>query len=155
MPGMRCVLPPHGIGTLVRLSMDPPTVLVRIDTPGLIIEREASGFSMTEVETQLEISIPIEQVTSKIRPIASFGLADDLARDLQSRMPTEPLPERFQDRLLGLREAFDGPLDVSVRWLKRFRASDSSLSFGERRALRILERLVAKELELARSSIYR
>jgi RNA polymerase-interacting CarD/CdnL/TRCF family regulator len=153
-PGMHCVSPPHGIGRLVRLSS--MEVIVSIETPGCVIERSGlDSFSISEVARGTEIKIPIEAVTKTLRPITPPSEAENLSRALQSRTPVaEPPPEAFLERMAALREAFLGPLEVSVRWLRRFRASEEPLSFGERRTLRILERLVAAEIELARAAAW-
>jgi hypothetical protein len=131
-------------------------LVIRIETPGLIIEEQAHGsFSMSEVQSGLEVSIALDVVPQSIRPIAPSGQAEELANELHSDSKSDALPPQLPERMAALREAFNGPLDVSVRWLKRFRTTDSPLSSGERRALRVLERLVATEIELARSSVFR
>jgi hypothetical protein len=147
--GARCVLAPFGIGTIANVSFD--SVLVRIDTPGMLIEPLTDGeFSARKIESGLEMDVPFEAVPTTIRPLSPGVKAEVLSQELHSRSAADPLPDTPEERVDALRQAFLGPLDVSVHWLRRFRASSVPLGSEERRALRILERLVIAELELAR-----
>jgi len=162
--GKRAVTPPFGIGIVERTlgalieNRPTPCFVVTIEVAGLRIERKGEGqFSLGEIAPGFEVVAPMSASESVIREISTIAAA---RAALERLHPADDSPYRrasFPDRLHQLDHALrSGSLDTCAEMLTFTMAGllagapgGLALSFGERKAVHAVERLVIGEIALA------
>jgi hypothetical protein len=162
--GKRAVTPPFGIGIVARTlgalidNRPTPCFVVTIEIAGLRIERKGEGqFSLGEIAPGFEVVAPMSAPESLIRELAPIPAARAALDRLQ---PADDSPYRrapFPDRLHRLDHALrSGSLEtcadlltITMAGLLASAPGGLTLSFGERKAVHALERVVIGEIALA------
>jgi RNA polymerase-interacting CarD/CdnL/TRCF family regulator len=160
--GQRVVCPPYGIGTVARTvgalvdNKPTPCFVVRIEVAGLVIERRGeSQFSLGEIVPGFEAVLPMDVAPSRLRPLADAAAARDALDRLQPADAAAYSNATFAERLHRIDHAMrSGSLDACADLLcETLRlltgAAGAATSFGERKALHALERLVIGEIALS------
>lgn len=161
--GQRVVCPPYGIGTIARTlgalveNRPTPAFGVSIEVAGLVIEKRAeSQFSMSEIAPGAEIVVAMDAAPRRLRALAD---ADDARAALERLQPVDAASfenAKFPERLHRIDHALrSGSLDACAALLcealRMLLGEGPPSSFGERKALHALERVVVGEIALALS----
>jgi RNA polymerase-interacting CarD/CdnL/TRCF family regulator len=159
--GKRVVCPPYGIGTVARTlgalveNKPTPCFAVTIEVAGLVIERRGdSQFSMGEIVPGFEVVLPMDVAPSRLRELVGVPVARETLERLRPADSTAFARATFAERLHRIDHAMrSGSLDACAGVLcetLRSLASpgDAPVSFGERKAIHALERIVIGELAL-------
>lgn len=161
--GKRVVVPPFGIGTVDRTlgalvgNRPTPCFAVIIDIAGVKMERtEDAQFSLREIAPGFEVVVPMDASSKILREISPVPSARMVLERLQPADNTVYRSAKFPERLHMLDHALrSGSLDTCAEILSQTLAgllapsSGMTLSFGERKAVHAVERMVIGEIALA------
>lgn len=156
------VCPPYGIGTVARTlgalvdNKPTPCFAVTIEVAGLVIERRGdSQFSLGEVAPGFEVVLPMDVAPSRRRALVDAGAAREALERLRPADGAAYANATFAERLHRIDHTLrSGSLEACAElYCEALRtllgAGGATTSFGERKALHALERIVIGEIALS------
>ena len=162
--GQRVLCPPYGIDTVARTlgaliaNKPTPCFAVTIEIAGLTIERtDEAHFSLGEVAPGFEAIVPMDASPRVLRELATTEMAraalDRLHPADSTSFKNASFPERLHQIDHALRSgSLDRCADLLCKTLAGLLAGPAggmAHSFGERKAVHALERLVVGEIAVA------
>lgn len=161
--GKRAVTPPYGIGVVARTlgalidNRPTPCFAVTIEIAGLTIQRSGDAkFSLGEIAPGFEVVVPMNASSAILRELVTTSGARSILDGLYPADDSSYRNASFPDRLHQLDHALrSGSLGACAELLATTLAGllasvpgAMTLSFGERKAVHALERVVIGELAI-------